>query len=208
VAEPPPGVFHQVRRGQTLYTIARTYGVPLPAITEANRLEDPGRIEAGALLFIPGATAPVEVAITLPPLPDGSGGRLMRPVEGPVNSGFGPRRNGRMHYGLDFGAASGSEVLAARDGVVLYAGNGYQGYGNLIILEHGDGYQTLYAHNRKLVAHAGDSVRAGDVIALVGASGNASGPHLHFEVRRNQHAVDPTPFLEPQEKRSPTPSGS
>jgi len=113
-----------------------------------------------------------------------------------------------MHYGLDFGAASGSEVFAARDGVVLYAGSGYQGYGRLIIIEHDDGYQTLYAHNRKLLVHEGDAVCAGDVIALVGATGNASGPHLHFEVRRNQHAVDPAPFLEQEEKRSAAPAGS
>lgn len=204
-SEPPPGVFHPVLRGQTLYTIARTYGVPLETIVQANRIAEPARIETGALLFIPGAAAPLEVAITLP---DATGGRFLRPVAGPVNSGFGPRRKGRMHYGVDFGAAPGAEVYAARDGVVLYAGTGYQGYGRLIILEHDDGYQTLYAHNRKLLAREGDTVCAGEVIALVGATGNASGPHLHFEVRRNQHPVDPAPFLAPDEKRSSNPAGS
>jgi murein DD-endopeptidase MepM/ murein hydrolase activator NlpD len=206
--EPPPGVFHQVRRGQTLYTIARTYGVPLETIVQANGLADPSRIEAGALLFIPQATAPMDVAITLPQLPDQAGERFLRPVTGPVNSAFGLRRNGRMHYGLDFGAAPGTDVCAARDGVVLYAGSGYQGYGRLIIIEHGDGYQTLYAHNRKLLAREGETVHAGEVIAQVGATGNATGPHLHFEVRRNQQAVDPEPFLEPNEKAHSLRAGS
>lgn len=206
--EPPPGIFHQVRRGQTLYTIARTYGVSLARIVQTNGIKNPARIAAGALLFIPWAAAPIDVAITLPLIPDRTAEGFLRPVAGPVNSGFGPRRTGRMHYGVDFGAAPGTDVCAARAGVVLYAGTGYEGYGKLIIIEHGDGYQTLYAHNRKLLAREGDTVRAGEVIALVGATGNASGPHLHFEVRHFQQPIDPVPLLEPYEKPSPNFPGS
>ncbi|MGD8374739.1 MAG: LysM peptidoglycan-binding domain-containing M23 family metallopeptidase [Acidobacteriota bacterium] len=193
--QPPPGVFHQVLRGQTLFTIARTYGVPMGAIVEANGIADPDRIETGALLFVPGAPEVLDVPITVGPGVPGP--PLVVPVAGPINSRFGPR-HGRMHYGLDIGAPSGTPVRAARDGTVLYAGNGYRGYGRLVILDHGDGYRTLYAHNRRLRARAGQKVRAGEVIAEVGASGNATGPHLHFEVRLDDRPVDPLLYVMPE----------
>jgi murein DD-endopeptidase MepM/ murein hydrolase activator NlpD len=185
-----------VVRGQTLYTIARTYGISLSALVQANDVEDPNRIEAGMLLFIPGAPETMEVPLTVgpgaPPTPDL---RFLLPAAGPLNSGYGPRW-GRMHYGVDIGAPAGSPVRAARDGVVLYAGSGYRGYGKLVILDHGSGYRTLYAHNQKLLARVGRSVRAGDIIGRVGSTGNATGPHLHFEIRRNDRPLDPGPYLQ------------
>ena len=193
--QPPPGVFHRILRGQTLYTIARTYGAPPGAIAEANDLVDPDRIEAGALLFVPGAERILDVPITVPRIPEV---RFLSPAEGPINSRFG-RRRGRMHYGLDIGAPAGSAVRAAQPGKVLYAGDGYRGYGKLVILDHGNGFQTLYAHNRRLRTRTGREVRAGDVIAEVGATGNASGPHLHFEIRRGDRPVDPSPYLTPDD---------
>ena len=191
----PPGIFHPVTRGQTLYTIARTYGVTLSTLVQANEIEDPDRIEAGMLLFVPGAPETMEVPITVGPgARPAPGLRFLQPAAGPLNSGYGPRR-GRMHYGVDIGAPAGSAVLAARDGTVLYAGSAYRGYGKLVILDHGDGYRTLYAHNRQLLVRAGRSVRRGDIIARVGSSGNATGPHLHFEIRKNDRPLDPAPYL-------------
>jgi murein DD-endopeptidase MepM/ murein hydrolase activator NlpD len=191
--EPPPGVFHRIERGQTLFTIARTYGVAMDAIVEANGIADRDRIEAGGLLFIPGAATVLDVPATALPRPAPEV-RLLSPADGPVRSAFGPR-GGRMHYGVDIDAAAGSKVRAAADGTVLYAGSSYRGYGQLVILDHGDGVRTLYAHNRRLLASTGQTVRAGEVIAEVGGTGNASAPHLHFEVRLGGRPVDPAPFL-------------
>ena len=189
--EPPPGVFHRVLGGQTLFTIARTYSVSVEQVVDANGIGDPHRIGTDALLFIPGVEHILEVPITVVPVP---GGRFLLPTDGPVRSGFGPR-NGRMHYGLDLGAPAGAKVRAARSGTVLYAGSGYRGYGKLVILDHGDGFRTLYAHNRSLRTRSGRHVRAGEVIADVGASGNATGPHLHFEIRFHDRPVNPAPYL-------------
>jgi len=102
-----------------------------------------------------------------------------------------------MHSGLDLMAPEGTQILAARPGRVLYTGDGFRGYGNMVILDHGDGFVTVYAHAKKLLVHAEDQVAAGQVIALVGQTGNATAPHLHFEIREGDRALDPLPFLDP-----------
>jgi murein DD-endopeptidase MepM/ murein hydrolase activator NlpD len=189
----PPGVFHRIRPGQTLFTISKSYGVSMETVISANRIQDPHRIEAGETLFIPGAQHVLDVPVTA--LPGTRTAGLFRPpVQAPLNSPFGKRR-GRMHYGVDLGAPSGTAVRAARAGTVSYAGNGYRGYGKLVILDHSDGYQTFYAHNSRLAARKGKRVDAGDVIAYVGATGNASAPHLHFEIRKDGRPLNPARFL-------------
>ncbi len=191
--QPPPGVFHRIEPGQTLYTISKTYGVALETITAANQLADPHRIEAGETLFIPDARMVLDVEATAfrGSIPSGL---FQKPVQARLNSPYGPRW-GRMHHGVDLGAAAGAPVRAARAGTVSYVGSGYRGYGKLVILDHGDGYQTLYAHNSRLLARKGKKVAAGQVIARVGATGNATAPHLHFEIRRHGRPVDPALYL-------------
>ncbi len=100
-----------------------------------------------------------------------------------------------MHDGIDIGAKPGSPVVAAADGTVVYADNRLAGYGNLIIVRHRDNLFTAYAHNRRNLVHQGDKVRSGQKIALVGRTGRATGPHLHFEVRRGTTPVDPLLYL-------------
>ncbi len=188
--QPPAGVFHRIQAGQTLHTISHTYGVAVQTLTAANDLAHPDRIEAGELLFIPGAGHVLDVPAT------GSipRGLFQSPVQARLNSAYG-RRRGRMHYGVDLGAPKGAPVRAARAGRVSYAGSGYRGYGKLVILDHSDGYQTFYAHNSRLVARKGKKVTAGQIIAHVGATGNATAPHLHFEIRKNGHPQNPALYL-------------
>jgi len=116
-----------------------------------------------------------------------------------VSSGFGWRNisvNGnRFHGGIDFPAASGTPVLAARDGVVVRAG-WWGTYGYAVALDHGDGGQTRYAHLSSYRVAVGDVLRQGDVLGAVGSTGASTGPHLHFELRFDERAVDPTPYLE------------
>ncbi len=133
-----------------------------------------------------------------PPGPAPSG-VFARPVPGPITSPFGPRRHPilgyvRMHTGVDMSAGSGTPIKAAEAGNVIHA-SGFGGYGNTVIIAHGGGLSTLYAHQSRVAVRAGDSVARGEVIGYVGSTGLSTGPHLHFEVRRNGSPIDPAPFL-------------
>jgi murein DD-endopeptidase MepM/ murein hydrolase activator NlpD len=126
-------------------------------------------------------------------IPPSGGGRLGWPVSGPVTSGFGPRW-GRMHEGIDIAVPEGTPVRAAAAGTVIHAG-WLGGYGNLVVVDHGGGLSTAYAHNSSFAAAVGQPVAAGQVIAYSGNTGNSSGPHVHFEVRVGGSAVDPLGYL-------------
>ena len=122
-----------------------------------------------------------------------------------ISSGFGYRRDPfnrrvRFHSGVDLKARLGDPVAASQDGVVLFAG-WYYGYGNLIIIDHGDGITTRYGHLSSFAAEAGQEVKRGDIIAYAGSTGRATSPHLHYEVRVNGEAVNPTEpiFLETED---------
>ncbi|HEX2152713.1 MAG TPA: peptidoglycan DD-metalloendopeptidase family protein [Acidimicrobiia bacterium] len=126
-------------------------------------------------------------------------GPLARPVPGPVTSGFGYRVHPifgtrRLHTGWDMSAAAGSPISAAGDGVVVSAG-GRGGYGNAVVIDHGGGLATLYAHQSSMAVSAGEQVSQGQVIGYVGCTGYCTGPHLHFEVRVNGAPVDPSGYV-------------
>lgn len=115
------------------------------------------------------------------------------PTEGEITSSFGPR--GRSHHdGIDIAAPEGAAVRAAAPGTVIFSGV-LRGYGNVIIVEHPYGLNTVYAHNKKNLVHTGTRVPRGSVIALLGKTGRASGPNLHFEVRRGKVARNPMRYL-------------
>lgn len=121
------------------------------------------------------------------------------PVEGTITSGFGMRnhpilRGRRMHKGLDMAAPQGTSIFATGGGTVTFSGR-KSGYGNVIIIDHGYGYTTLYAHCSKLMVDEGAKVSRGDLIALVGSTGRSTGPHLHYEVRLNDVHMNPELFL-------------
>jgi len=111
-----------------------------------------------------------------------------------VSSGFG-RRDGAMHNGIDIAANPGTPIMASAPGRVVYSGNGLRGYGNLIIIEHKDDFRTIYAHNQANKVPFGAEVRKGQVVALVGQTGRATAPHLHFEIRLKTRALNPLDYL-------------
>jgi murein DD-endopeptidase MepM/ murein hydrolase activator NlpD len=115
------------------------------------------------------------------------------PARGPITSGFGYRW-GRLHAGIDIGAPYGAPIFAAKGGVVSYAGV-MGGYGNIIVIDHGGGLTTRYAHQSQLAASVGHAVRVGDRIGYVGNTGSSTGPHLHFEVRVNDSPQNPIGYL-------------
>ena len=127
-----------------------------------------------------------------------SGGTMKWPVPSSYNvtSAFGMRRHpilkkNKMHTGIDIGASKGVSIVAANSGTVIVAGNSGNGYGNMVVIDHGGGITTLYAHASKLLVKVGDEVKSGEVIAKVGSTGLSTGPHLHFEVRVNGAVKNP-----------------
>jgi len=123
-----------------------------------------------------------------------------RPVaRGCLSSYFGIRTDpftGRRvhHSGVDFAGKEGSNVIAVAAGVVVYAGR-KSGYGNLVEINHGNGYHTRYGHNKKILVKVGDTVKKNTVLSLMGSTGRSTGPHVHFEVLRNGHAVNPKKYV-------------
>jgi murein DD-endopeptidase MepM/ murein hydrolase activator NlpD len=143
--------------------------------------------------------APVPRAVPKPlPEPAAFTGRFAWPLDGPIVSGFGPKPGGRYNDGINIRAAAGTPVKAAADGVVAYAGDGLEGFGGLILVKHGDGWVTAYAHNEELLVGRGQSIKRGQTIARVGSTGSVDSPQLHFEIRRGRTPVNPTTQLPPR----------
>lgn len=191
------GVYHTVEKGQTLWRIAKAYGVELETLQWVNGIEDVTAIPVGRRLFIPGArrvlhVEPYHPGLLKPPSPGVV--RIAWPLTATISSGFG-LRNGKKHQGIDLPAPVGTPVRAAADGKVVYSGHGMRGYGNVVVLKHADEVSTVYAHNSVILVRMGDRVKKGQIISRVGKTGWATGPHLHFEVRVRGVPENPMAYL-------------
>lgn len=187
VVLPRRGVLHVVAAGDTLWALAGVYGVSADVVRAANGKEDDG-LAVGERLFIPGGR-PRAVAVAR--------GYIQRqfvwPAVGEITSPFGYRW-GRHHAGIDIAAEEGAPVRAARAGRTVSAG--WQGgYGYAVLLDHGQGLTTLYAHLDGFAVSSGQHVAAGQAVGYVGDTGYSFGAHLHFEVRQEGKAVNPLQFL-------------
>jgi len=209
-AKPQRGVIHVVQPGENLYRIGLRYGVDDELIAEANGIRDVTQIKPGTRLFIPGLMRKPagDVAASEPPRSADRGDvkrearretrqvgslEFAWPVDGKLTSRFG-RRWGRPHEGIDLSARPGTPILAAEAGKVVHAG--WLGdYGRVVIIKHLGDYRTVYAHARTLYVKKGAFVERGDRIAEVGSTGNATGPNLHFEIRKREKATDPLLYL-------------
>ncbi len=184
----PDGVHHRLEAGQNLYRLSRLYDVGLDDLMAANRITDPTSIPAGTAIFVPGATR-------ILPYPDAGQSRLAWPLRGPITSRYGQARRGNSrHFGIDIDGDEGDTIRAAAGGNVIKATRDGS-YGRYVVVDHGDGLRTLYAHASRLLVSRGQRVAAGEPLALVGRSGNARGSHLHFEVLRGGAPIDPLPLL-------------
>jgi len=196
------GVFHRVKPGETLFSICKAYKADLQEVAEINDISDADKLQAGQKVFIPDVEA--AAAGNQPPPAEAKPekkvairqwtGQFIWPVEGVLTSRFGIR-NGRRHDGIDIGAPEGTDIHAAADGVVLYSGDQQTGYGNLIIIGHAKDMITVYAHNLKNLVKENDTIKRGQVIGKVGQTGRATGPHLHFEIRKRTKPRNPLFFL-------------
>ncbi len=141
------------------------------------------------------ASAPKPVAPKPVAEPAAFAGRFFWPLDGRILSSFGAKPAGRYNDGINIKADAGTPVKAAADGVVAYAGDGIAGFGGLVLLKHGDGWVTAYAHAEELLVARGDTVKRGDIVARAGATGSVDEPQLHFEIRRGRTPVDPLKHL-------------
>jgi LysM repeat protein len=197
------GVYHVVERHQTLYRICKTYRVDLKEVASLNRIADPSKIETGQRIFIPGAKKVLKVEIYIDDVvaePAETAKTAYKkldfiwPVEGKISNTF-EEAESRRHQGIDISTPIGTPIKASNAGKVLYSNNGIRGYGNLIILRHSEEYVTVYAHNQVNLVGEGAWAEKGQIIGKVGQTGKATGPHLHFEIRKNNKALDPLLFL-------------
>ncbi|NLG83066.1 MAG: peptidoglycan DD-metalloendopeptidase family protein [Firmicutes bacterium] len=172
-----------------MWGIARRYGIKLASLMAANPTVIPERMPVGTRLRLPADGHALTDRHGWKSLVQG----WQWPLTGRITSRYG-RRWGRMHRGLDIAAPAGTPVRAAAAGRVRFAG-WQSGYGLVVILEHPDGRRTVYGHNSCLLVKVGQWVPAGAILAKVGATGNATGPHLHFEVRVPGGYIDPLRVL-------------
>ncbi len=209
---PVDGVSHKVRSGDTVIGIAKTYGVGVDEIIAFNELDGP-KIRIGDELMIPGGTLPkpqpiariiqpiqkaapiIKKALPIPPastaLPSVAGGYVWPTAATIITQYYGWR-----HTGLDIAGKTGTPVYAARAGTVEKSQCGWNGgYGCYVIIDHGGGVKTLYAHHSQLYVSAGDQVTQGQTIGLMGSTGRSTGPHVHFEVRVNGKFQNPLSYV-------------
>lgn len=197
------GVYHVVEKHQTLYRICKTYGVDIQEVALINRIEDLGKIQVGQRILIPGAKRVLKVEVYIEDVVETSVSQekvaykkpiFAWPVEGRLTDLF-DESEPKRHLGIDLSAPLGTPIKASASGRVIYSGNTIRGYGNLIILRHSEEFVTIYAHNEVNLVQEGEWVERGQIIAKVGQTGRATGTHLHFEIRKNNKAIDPLIFL-------------
>jgi murein DD-endopeptidase MepM/ murein hydrolase activator NlpD len=207
---PTSGVLHTVGDGDTLTAIAQRYqAAPEEILTyKANELKNPDALVLGMEIMVPGGVKPVEAPLRLasaqttrssavanPPAPaleapPAATGSMMWPTYGPIYSYF-----SAWHRGLDISPSYGTPVVAADGGVVRSAQYLRYGYGFHVIVDHGNGYSTMYAHLAEILVSPGQRVGRGELVGRVGVTGYATGPHLHFEVYQGGVPVNPLNLL-------------
>lgn len=201
---PVDGVLHDVQPGDTLEGLVELYGIPAEEIIAygPNNLEFPYRLYPDSQIMVPGAVR--EVFVWTPPTLEsvrgtGSGVRPLVVGTGTFIYPVGSRNFTQYfwygHPGLDIALGEGTAVYASDTGTVTYAGWNIYGYGNLIVINHGNGYETFYGHLSGFNVVPGQIVTQGQVIGSSGNTGNSSGPHLHFEIRINGNRDDPCWYI-------------
>jgi murein DD-endopeptidase MepM/ murein hydrolase activator NlpD len=205
---------HVVKAGETGFDVAYQYGVPFGEIAVANGLTADSKLKPGQKLLIPTVlkvkpdakpkaedSAKLDSAPAKPVTSDDGDTppRLVWPLDGKVRRGFTARsssdQNGDYHDGLDIPAEIGTATRAAASGTVLFAGREPESFGNLVVVDHGNGWQSAYGFLSRLTVKKGDPVKARERVGLVGHTGKAGRDELHFELRHANQPVDPLPYL-------------
>ncbi len=188
-----PGVTHTVRKAETLWGISKNYGVPLETILKANGLSKTAKLEVGQALIIPKSSSAGSAPIS--PRKSSRSARFEWPLKGRVLIPYGGKEDGVTSKGIVIEAQEQSVVLAAEEGRISFVDEKLKGYGKTIVIEHADGFSTVYARNAELQVTLGQWVRRSEPIARVGHAGRGSTPQLYFEIRKNSKPQNPIQHL-------------
>lgn len=187
------GIYHKVTKGETLWRISKNYGVDIETLVESNGLSDAVHIKVGQQIFIP--TNIVKPAPKIEPSPVYAKEDFIWPVKGRIVSSFGEKRDSTPNKGIDIQARDGMVVAASRSGRVIFSEEKVRGFGKTIIIDHGDGIQTVYSHNSEILVKIGEDVKQAQPIAKVGSTGRGNSPYLHFEIRKRHKPQNPFYYL-------------
>jgi murein DD-endopeptidase MepM/ murein hydrolase activator NlpD len=184
-----PGVYHRVERGQSLWRISKLYDIDLDDLARANDIADATKIEIGQSIFIPNRKK------AIPRAKKGSYDEFIWPLKGRVISAFGSITGTMINKGVNIEPASGNEVVAARSGKVIFCSDDFADYGKTMIVDHEDGFFTVYARNEKILTRLGEKVQKGEVVAKAGSAGRQKNVYLHFEIRKGHLPQNPYFYL-------------
>ena len=199
-----------VKKGDNLGLIAKRHRLSVKKVIALNRLRSPYVIHPGQKLYLPphtysrraatssvsGNSQHIPAARTQPkPPPKRSGSYFQWPAKGKIIRKFGAYGKGLTNDGINILAPAGTPIVAAEHGVVVYAGDAIEAFGNLILIQHADGWVTAYGHSQHIFVKTGDQVKKGQKIASIGQTGNVNRPQLHFEIRNKKQALNPLKFL-------------
>ncbi|MBM3246467.1 MAG: LysM peptidoglycan-binding domain-containing protein [Candidatus Omnitrophica bacterium] len=181
-----PGIYHRVERGQTLWRISKMYDVDLNEIARINRIGDATNIEVGQLIFIPRQNKPqYHAEYKSSNLDD-----FIWPLRGKVIASFGQNFNNMVNKGLNIQPYRTQNVVAASGGKVVFSSDNFESFGKTIIIDHGNGFMTVYAKNSQIFVRPGELVQKGSLIAKVDN-------YLHFQIRKGHIAQNPYFYLSP-----------
>ncbi|MFH1888898.1 MAG: LysM peptidoglycan-binding domain-containing M23 family metallopeptidase [Candidatus Omnitrophota bacterium] len=184
-----PGIYHNVERGQTLWRISRIYNVELDEIVRINRIPDAASIEQGQLIFIPSVKSKPQATRYSP------GEEFAWPIKGIMIANFGQTYNDMINKGINIRRIKSGDVLASRSGRIVFYDPEFERFGKTIIIDHGDGFSTVYAGNSEVFVKSGDNVGKGSVIATLSSSDKYKNPYLHFEIRKGHIPQNPNFYL-------------
>jgi len=208
---------HTVKRGETGSAIARAYGVKLSDLMRQNNIRSPYILQVGQKLALPGG-AKQRAAVTVTAsnsskkttgggtvvgnkvykAPPRTSSRFAWPLTGKLLSSYGVKPDMQKNEGINIAARRGANVRSAEAGVVVFASDALQSYGNMLLIKHAEGWLTAYAHNDQLLVGEGQNVKKGQIIAKAGNTGGVKSPQLHFEVRKGRTTYDPLRYLTKQ----------
>ena len=184
-----PGIYHRVEKGQTLWRISKIYSADLDEIVRINRILDATSIEPGQFIFIPSAQKKQYLSS------QSWAEDFSWPLKGRVITSFGQTFNDMINKGINIQGVKGQDVVASRSGKVIFYDSNFENFGKTIIIEHSDGFSTVYARNSEVLVKIGDYVQRRTVIAKVGSSDRDKNAYLHFEIRKGYIPQNPYFYL-------------
>jgi murein DD-endopeptidase MepM/ murein hydrolase activator NlpD len=184
------GTYHRVEKGQTLWNISKLYNIDLDALVKNNNISDTTKVEAGQMIFIPRYLTQQQ-----PPKDVTHTEEFSWPIKGKVIAGFGLAVNNMINKGVNIQTSRNTNVTASRSGTVVFYSPNFEGFGKTVIIDHGDGFSSVYARNEEVFVKTGDTVTKGTAIAKVGQAGRDKNIYLHFEIRKGYLPQNPFFYL-------------